>query len=113
MAVLLLAGLVIATAPTVSTPVNGSTVSAPAAWAIIQSRCTSCHAKKPVNTAFISAPLGIELDSMDGLRLNAERVYQATVINRTMPLGNLTQMTDAERHAIANWFENSSYNSIQ
>jgi len=112
-AALLLAGLVIATAPapTVLAPANGPAVSTPAAWAIMQRRCTTCHAREPGNTAFTSAPLGIELDSMDGLRLNAERVYQATVITRTMPLGNLTQMTDAERHAIANWFENSSYNS--
>ena len=110
-AVLLLAGLVIATAPAVLTHVNGTAVSTPAAWTIIQRHCTSCHAQQPGNTAFSSAPLDIELDTMDGLRLNAVRVYQATVINRTMPLGNLTKMTDAERHTIANWFENSSYNS--
>ena len=111
-AALLIAGLVTITAPehreeTVS---QGPQVSIARAWTILQSRCVSCHAKSPANAALSEAPLGIELDTMDGLRLNAERVYLATVITRTMPLGNLTQMTDAERHEIANWFENSSYN---
>jgi uncharacterized membrane protein len=80
---------------------------------VVQQRCTSCHASEPANSAFTSAPLGVELDTIDGLRLNAERVYLATVINRTMPLGNLTQMTETERTAIANWFENSPYNEAQ
>ena len=59
-----------------------------------------------VKPFYKAAPLGIELDSLEGLRQHAERVYQTTVINRTMPLANLTQMTDAERYTIANWFEN-------
>lgn len=80
-------------------------VSSTAAWRIVQSRCVTCHAKKPANSGFTAAPLGIELDSMDKLRTHAERVYRATVITRTMPLGNLTGMTEQERTQIARWFE--------
>ena len=36
---------------------------------------------------------------------HAQRVYQSVVVTRVMPLGNLTQMTDAERHLVARWFE--------
>ncbi len=107
-AALLLIGLVAVTAPKTVTSVSiaGPEVGTMEAWAIVQQRCTTCHAATPGNTGFTSAPLGIELDTIDGLRLNAERVYLATVANQTMPLANLTQMTDAERYTIANWFEN-------
>ncbi len=111
-AALLLAGLVAVTAPqprekTIS---QEPQVSITRVRDIVQQRCATCHARIPENTAFSSAPLGIELDSIEGLRLNAERVYLAVVVSRTMPLGNLTQMTETERYTIANWFENSSYN---
>jgi uncharacterized membrane protein len=112
-AALLLAGLIVTTAPQGK---DESVTAGPAAdigraWSVIQRRCTDCHAAQPANTSFVSAPLGIELDTMDALRLNAERVYNATVIDRTMPLGNLTQMTEAERVTIASWFENSERKS--
>ncbi|NND43923.1 MAG: urate hydroxylase PuuD [Xanthomonadales bacterium] len=76
-----------------------------AAFAIVQRRCASCHAAEPANEAFTGAPLGIELDTISKLRRHAERAYQATVVTRTMPLGNLTGMTEAERHEFARWFE--------
>jgi uncharacterized membrane protein len=111
--ILLLAGLVFLTAPRpVSAPAlsTGPVASITEAWEVVRQRCSGCHAKQPTEPGFSAAPLGIELDTLDGLRLNAERVYFATVINRTMPLGNLTQITEAERHTIAHWFENSPYN---
>jgi uncharacterized membrane protein len=105
---LLFVGLVFITAPKPVSfdQVQGPEVGTMEAWAIVQSRCVTCHAAQPGNTGFTSAPLGIELDTIEGLRQHAERVYLATVINRTMPLANLTQMTDKERYTIANWFEN-------
>jgi uncharacterized membrane protein len=111
-AALLFAGLVILTAPAPSTysSQKGPEVGIAEAWSIVQRRCMTCHAAQPGNSGFTSAPLGIELDTIDGLRLNAESVYFAVVVNQTMPLGNLTQMTDAERYTIANWFENSDSN---
>jgi uncharacterized membrane protein len=108
-AAILFAGLVAVTAPkTISAPSRDiPEVGIIEAWAIVQRRCMTCHAESPGNSGFTSAPLGIRLDTIDELRRNAERVYLVTVVNMTMPLGNLTQMTDAERYTIANWFENS------
>jgi len=105
---LLLVALVVITAPETerSDAATGPEVGTMEAWEIVQRRCITCHAEVPGNTGFTSAPLGIKLATIDSLRQNAERVYFATVINQTMPLGNLTQMTDAERYTIANWFEN-------
>lgn len=84
-----------------ATPVSTAT-----AWQIVNTRCVTCHAQSPANAGFSSAPLGIELDSTDKLRAHAEQVYTAVVITRTMPLGNLTGMTEQERTRVANWFEN-------
>jgi uncharacterized membrane protein len=111
-AVLLLAGLIFATAPEprplshsgdLKTRVDTSEI-----FAIIQQRCIKCHAPVPEFEGFTSAPLGVELDSQGMLLQHAERVYQTVVITRTMPLGNLTQMTDTERELIAGWFEGLS-----
>ena len=109
-AVLLLVGLIIATAPE-PRPVSRSgdtktKIETYQAFAIIRQRCIKCHAPVPEFEGFTSAPLGIELDSQDKLVQHAERVYQTVVILRTMPLGNLTQITNTERDQIATWFEN-------
>lgn len=108
-AFLLLAGLIIATAPrpqTVTRPDEPKTpVDTNEAFAIIQQRCVNCHAPTPEFAGFYSAPLGVELDSPEKLLKHAERVNQTVVVLRTMPLGNFTKMTDAERALIARWFE--------
>jgi len=72
---------------------------------IVQQRCIKCHAPVPQFEGFTSPPLGVELDSQKKLLQHAERVYQTVVILRTMPLGNMTQITDTERDQIAAWFE--------
>ena len=116
-AVLLLAGLIIATAPE-PRPVNQSGESTTAVatdkiFAIVQQRCIKCHAPVPEFEGFASAPLGVELDTQQKLVQHAERVYQTVVITRTMPLGNFTQITDSERHLIAGWFEGMRDSSNQ
>jgi len=109
-AILLLTGLIVATAPeprSVHQP-SGSTAVVETAYvySIVQRHCVKCHASTPESESYTSAPLGVELDSEEKLIHYAARVYRAAVITRTMPLGNHTQMTDAERTKIANWFEN-------
>ena len=34
---------------------------------------------------------------------NAAKINEQAVVTRTMPIGNLTQMTDAERGIVAAW----------
>jgi uncharacterized membrane protein len=107
-AFLLLAGLVFITAP--APPKHGDASIAAAQtseiYTIIEQRCTTCHARVPAFEGFTSAPLGVELDSSQKLIQHAQTIYQTVVISRVMPLGNLTQMTDAERQRVASWFEN-------
>ncbi len=109
---LLLAGLIIATAPAprpsasqAGEPITVVTIGE--AHAIILHRCVSCHAAQPGFEGFTAAPLGVELDSQQKLLQHRERVYQVVAMSRTMPLGNLTRMTEAERNTIANWYQAS------
>jgi uncharacterized membrane protein len=70
---------------------------------IIQQRCAACHSAHP--TMMGSAPAGVLLDTPAEIRQNAQRVHQQAVTLKAMPLGNVTQMTDAERQKIAAWFD--------
>jgi uncharacterized membrane protein len=109
-ALLLLVGLVYFTAPQTAPAQRAananSTVQTSEVYTIIEQRCTGCHARVPSMAGFVTAPLGVELDSPQKLITHAERVYQTAVVTRVMPLANLTQMTDAERQRVAGWFEN-------
>ena len=71
---------------------------------VIQQRCVGCHAQKPAQAGFPAPPLGIVLDNIQSLEAMALRVYQSVVVTRTMPLGNLTGMTDEERDLLARWY---------
>jgi len=108
-AVLLLAGLIIATAPQPrisAAPGKAATrVSTAQIVSIAQQRCVACHSPTPNFAGFVTAPLGVELDSTEKLQQHAERIYQTVVVLRTMPLGNLTRITDAERRQIADWYQ--------
>jgi uncharacterized membrane protein len=73
------------------------------AFAIVERRCITCHSEHPSNPAFPQPPSGIMLDRPDRLRALATRVRVRAVETKTMPLGNLTGMTDAERDTLGAW----------
>ncbi|MES2261030.1 MAG: urate hydroxylase PuuD [Pseudomonadota bacterium] len=72
---------------------------------VIAQRCVSCHSAQPTQAGFASAPGGVMLDSADQVRQHAAKIYQRAVQNKDMPLANMTQMTDAERELVGNWFD--------
>ncbi|MBC7861101.1 MAG: urate hydroxylase PuuD [Burkholderiaceae bacterium] len=73
--------------------------------AIIGQRCATCHSAHPTQPGFATAPAGVALDDAGLIRQHAARVYQQAVQLKAMPIGNLTQMTDAERATIQAWYE--------
>lgn len=79
-------------------PVSFATVNA-----IVQSRCVSCHAAKPGTAMFTAPPQGIMLETKEQIGQHAERVYLRAVATKTMPLGNLTGITQAERDLLGAW----------
>lgn len=69
---------------------------------IIEKHCVMCHAARPAIMA--SAPRGTMLDTPERIDSYAVLVHKQVVELKIMPPGNMTQMTDAERAAIARWF---------
>ncbi|MBB3212548.1 putative membrane protein [Herbaspirillum sp. Sphag1AN] len=70
---------------------------------VIQTRCIQCHAAKP--TLMPVPGKGIILDNQDGILQHAQDIYQQVVVQKAMPLGNMTNITDEERALIGKWFE--------
>lgn len=73
------------------------------AMAIVARRCQTCHSEHPTNPSFPEPPVGVKLDSRERVLAMAPRVQVRAIDTRTMPLGNLTGMTDAERDTLAAW----------
>ncbi len=65
--------------------------------AIVNQRCLQCHGEQVQMK-------GVRLDSEEGLRKNAQAVYQQVVVTRLMPMNNSTQITEEERARIGAWF---------
>jgi uncharacterized membrane protein len=74
------------------------------AQAIVHERCAPCHSLHPIEPGFSSAPKGIRFDTLAEIRALRWQIYSMAVASTTMPLGNATHMTDAERLALGRWF---------
>ncbi len=70
--------------------------------AILGRRCVPCHAARPTEPGFSAAPNGIILESGGEVLAHLTQVQQQLAM-RTMPLGNLTGMTEDERAAVLAW----------
>ena len=70
---------------------------------IVDAHCAQCHAAQPTHPAFGTAPKNVVLETVDDLRRYAGLIDLHTVRTRTMPLGNETGMTDAERSRLGAW----------
>ncbi len=82
---------------------SGAVVNDQDMLAIMIDRCAGCHAANPTQAGFTIAPKGIELETLDKIRTHRVAVNQVTVLTNTMPLGNLTGMTDEERSRVGQW----------
>ena len=78
-------------------------VSFPEVHRIIQARCVNCHAQYPSNTAFMSPPAGMILEDPAQIAQLSPRILERVWVNKTMPLGNQTNMTEDERKKVAAW----------
>jgi uncharacterized membrane protein len=70
---------------------------------IVATRCATCHAAKPTQTGFNDPPKGLLLDTPALIVANAQKINEQAVVSKVMPIGNLTNMTDAERATLAAW----------
>ena len=72
-------------------------VSLAQAHAVVQQHCVMCHNAQLANK-------NVALHTPVLLQQHAQAVMQQTVVLKTMPLNNATQMTPAERDLIARWY---------
>jgi uncharacterized membrane protein len=111
-AALLLVGLAVALMPgRGSGPAGAATGEAGSfarVQAIVHERCVACHAERPTQPGFAQAPAGVLLDTPERIRTAAPRIHQAAVVARTMPIANLTGITESERAALAAWVRNGA-----
>jgi uncharacterized membrane protein len=80
---------------------SAATPAAPAfaqVQAIVRQRCSLCHNAQLANK-------GVRLDAPDQILAHAAQLYQQAVVLKAMPLNNATQITDAERAVLKQWYE--------
>lgn len=65
---------------------------------VLEQRCYQCHGAQ-------LQMKNVRLDTPQAVKQHAQAVYQQSVVAKTMPLNNATQMTDAERVLVGRWFE--------
>jgi uncharacterized membrane protein len=70
---------------------------------ILAARCATCHSAHPTSPDFRSPPLGLVLDSWEHVSAAAAKIKARAVDTETMPLGNRTGMTKAERQTLGAW----------
>ncbi len=70
---------------------------------IFEQRCFSCHSSKPTQPGFATPPAGLAYDKEGVLENNVDKI-NTQVMQKIMPLGNLTKMTDEEREKINRWY---------
>jgi mono/diheme cytochrome c family protein len=104
------AGATAATAGAAAKAAGGPAKAAPAAAVtfatvapIIATRCTVCHSAKPTQAGFSSAPMGIAFDTPAKIKAQAAQIVAQAVKSHSMPLGNMTHMTDKERALVGAW----------
>jgi uncharacterized membrane protein len=94
----------------VGSPTNtaaASDVSAPVSFTearrVIDRRCAACHSAAPSDFTFGAAPGGVMFDTPEQILAHVARIQERAVVTRTMPPGNKTHISDAEREVLGRW----------
>ena len=72
---------------------------------IFQARCVSCHSAQPTQEGFLEPPLGMMMDTPEQVEAKKDTIHERAVVLKTMPIGNITQMTDEERSILDAWYK--------
>ncbi len=93
------------TLPASSTVPTPSDVSFDDGVAIIQTRCVACHSDTPTQPGFLVPPKDIVFDTSEQMTGQAALIRAMAVDTETMPLANITRMTQGERAALRAWLD--------
>jgi uncharacterized membrane protein len=75
---------------------------------IVDQRCHVCHSARPKFPGFAEAPKGIMFDTPAQIRQHSPEIFAQAVKTHTMPLGNVTEITDEERSQLGAWISAGS-----
>jgi len=81
---------------------SATPVTAAQATAILGQRCVPCHSRTPTQPGFNAPPNGIVLNSPNQVQAHLPDIQKQLML-RTMPLGNVTGMTEYERARLLIW----------
>jgi uncharacterized membrane protein len=70
---------------------------------LVLGRCHVCHSAKPQFPGFAKAPKGMMFDTPGQIKRLAPQIMAKAVKTHTMPLGNVTEITEAERSTLGSW----------
>jgi uncharacterized membrane protein len=65
---------------------------------VLEQRCAQCHGAQVQMK-------NVRLDSPALVKTHAQGIYQQVVVTKQMPMNNATQITDAERALIGEWYQ--------
>ena len=65
----------------------------------------SCHSATPTDDIFKVAPNGVVYDTPEDVQRKASLIKTRAVDTPSMPFGNKTGMTDAERALLGAWID--------
>jgi len=74
---------------------------------ILKVRCQPCHSAVPTQPGFAAAPAGVLLDTSEQIYARLLQTRQQ-LSARTMPIANLTGMTEEERSTVLAWIEHGA-----
>jgi len=101
-AALAIAGVAVAIRPNEG---GGAAAAGPVSFsrvhAIVEQRCVPCHSAHPTKVSV--APKGVVFDTPAQIKSQASLIESFAVTTKTMPIGNATGMTQAERDQLGAW----------
>jgi len=71
---------------------------------VLHARCVSCHSAASDHPTAPVAAAGVMFDTPREIKAWAPRIFERAVTTRTMPLANLTGMTEREREVVRRWY---------
>ena len=81
--------------------------------AIVQGRCSMCHAREPGYDGVHWPPKGVVLETPSDIAAHARQIYLQAGLTHAMPPGNLSYMEPAERAAIVDWFQGAGPGGLE
>ncbi len=70
---------------------------------MVEQHCTTCHSASPSHEDFEDAPKGISLDNLQEIQKYNPLIMKFAIQSDYMPLGNETNMSEADRKALGDW----------